>query len=88
VGGFGTIDELFEVLLLDQTGKLAHPLTVVLFGEDYWDEVLNLDAMIEMGTIGADDLFLSLKMSSVYEAFDFLVQELFTRVVERPGGNL
>jgi len=87
-GGFGTMDELFEVLTLDQTGKLANPLPVVLFGEDYWDKVLNLDAMIEMGTIGADDLSLCLKTSSVDEAFDFLVQELSTRAVERPGGNL
>jgi predicted Rossmann-fold nucleotide-binding protein len=87
-GGFFSIDELFEVLPLDQTGKLAHPLPVVLFGEDYCGEVLNLDAMIEMVTIGADDLFLLLKTSSVDEAFDFLVQELSTRVVEHPGGNL
>ncbi len=87
-GGFGTMDELFEVLTLDQTGKLEHPLPIVLFGGDYWDKVLNLDAMIEMGTIGESDLTLCLKTNSVDEAFDFLVRELSARAVERPGGNL
>lgn len=87
-GGFGTMDELFEVLTLDQTGKLEHPLPIVLFGEDYWDKVLNLEAMIEMRTIGEDDLSLCLKTSSVDDAFDFLVRELSEKAVERPGGGL
>lgn len=87
-GGFGTMDELFEVLTLDQTGKLEHPVPIVLFGGDYWDKVLDLDAMIEMGTIGKDDLSLCLKTNSVDEAFDFLVRELSTRALEHPGGDL
>ncbi|NQV44800.1 MAG: LOG family protein [Rhodospirillales bacterium] len=87
-GGFGTMDELFEVLTLDQTGKLAHPLPVVLFGMDYWGRVLNLDAMIEAGTIREEDLALCLKTDSVDEAFDFLIKELSDRAIERPGGDL
>lgn len=87
-GGFGTMDELFEVLTLDQTGKLAHPLPVVLFGMDYWDRVLNLDVMIETGTIREEDLALCLKTDSVDEAFDFLIKELSDRAVARPGGDL
>ena len=87
-GGFGTMDELFEVLTLDQTGKLAHPLPIVLFGDAYWDKVLDMDAMIEMGTIGEDDLAHFLKTSSVDEAFDFLVRELTATALEHPGGDL
>lgn len=87
-GGFGTMDELFEVLTLDQTGKLDHPLPIVLFGSDYWDKVLNMDAMVDAGTISADDLALFFKTDSVNDAYDFLVRELSHRAVHRPGGDL
>lgn len=87
-GGFGTMDELFEVLTLDQTGKLANPLPVVMFGADYWDRVLNLEAMIDAGTIREEDLSSCLKTDSLDEAYDFLVHELSARAVDRPGGDL
>ncbi|MBI2253560.1 MAG: LOG family protein [Proteobacteria bacterium] len=54
-GGFGTMDELFEVLTLQQTQK-ASVTPVVLVGKDYWESVVNFDAMIESGLIEADDL--------------------------------
>lgn len=53
-GGFGTMDELFEILTLQQTGK-APPMPVVLFGRDYWSRVLNLDTLVEYGTISEAD---------------------------------
>ncbi|GKS96259.1 TIGR00730 family Rossman fold protein [Acidovorax sp. SUPP2825] len=56
-GGFGTLDELFEVLTLVQTGK-AKPVPIVLFGTDFWKKVVNFDALVEQGTISAADLSL------------------------------
>ncbi|MGE0700323.1 MAG: LOG family protein [Hyphomicrobiaceae bacterium] len=54
-GGFGTLDELFEILTLQQTGK-APVMPVVLFGSDYWRRIVDFDAMVEYGTIDAADL--------------------------------
>jgi uncharacterized protein (TIGR00730 family) len=54
-GGFGTLDELFEVITLVQTHK-ARPVPIVLFGRDYWQRLLNLDMLVEHGTISEDDL--------------------------------
>ncbi|MDH7797838.1 MULTISPECIES: TIGR00730 family Rossman fold protein [unclassified Beijerinckia] len=54
-GGFGTLDELFEVLTLQQTHK-APPAPIVLFGESYWRRIINFDAFVEEGMISADDL--------------------------------
>ncbi len=54
-GGFGTLDELFEVLTLKQTGKIK-PIPILLFGKEYWDQVMNFDVMVSAGTISADEL--------------------------------
>ena len=54
-GGFGTLDELFEVITLVQTGK-AKPVPIVLFGTDYWTRLLNLDVLLEAGAISPEDL--------------------------------
>lgn len=54
-GGFGTLDELFEVLTLVQTGK-AKPAPIVLFGSAFWKRLLNFDALVEQGTVSAEDL--------------------------------
>ena len=54
-GGFGTLDELFEVITLVQTGK-AKPLPIVLFGSDYWSRLVNFDVLLEAGTISPQDL--------------------------------
>ena len=54
-GGFGTLDELFEVLTLVQTRK-AKPVPIVLFGTNYWKRLINFDVMVEEGTISAKDL--------------------------------
>lgn len=75
-GGFGTLDELFETLTLVQTGKIKKKLPIVLFGDDYWSRVLNIEAMAEYGTISPKDLDLFMKTDSVDEAFEFIVSEL------------
>lgn len=54
-GGFGTLDELFEVMTLVQTKK-AHPVPIILFGRDYWKRLINFDVLVEEGTIAPEDL--------------------------------
>ena len=66
-GGFGTMDELFEVLTLVQTHK-AKGVPIVLFGSDFWSRMLNFDVMIEYGTISADDVKLFHITDDVHEA--------------------
>jgi uncharacterized protein (TIGR00730 family) len=75
-GGFGTLDELFELLTLIQTGKLGKPMPVVLYGKEFWDDLLNLDALVRWGTISESDLELFKTVSSPEEAFAFLRDEL------------
>ena len=71
-GGFGTLDELFEILTLAQTEKLAKKMVVVIYGKEYWNRVLNLQAMVDSGTINASDLGLFQVVDSPAEAFEFL----------------
>jgi len=55
-GGFGTLDELTEILTLAQTRKLDRKIPVVLYGSSYWNEIINFDALVRYGMIGAEDL--------------------------------
>jgi len=57
-GGFGTLDEMMEILTLAQTGKLARRIPVVLYGESYWREIIDFDALVRHGMISAADLSL------------------------------
>ena len=77
-GGFGTMDELFETTTLVQTGKISKPMPMVLFGTDYWDDVLDMEKMAEWGTISSTDPDMMLRTNSVDEAFEYL-----TRHIER-----
>ena len=86
-GGFGTLDELMEVLTLVQTKKVTKPIPIVAFGTDYWNEVLNLDAMVRWGTIDAPDVDLVHKSDSVDEAFDFLTRKLKEFYLEDKNDN-
>jgi predicted Rossmann-fold nucleotide-binding protein len=75
-GGFGTMDELMEVLTLAQTQKISKKLPTVIYGQDYWQEVLNFDAMIKWGTISKDDVKLFHLSDDINDVFDFLVKEM------------
>ena len=75
-GGFGTLDELLELLTLVQTKTICKPLPIVIYGSRYWREVLNWDAMVQWGTISPEDLELFRFCDSVDEAFEFLREEL------------
>jgi hypothetical protein len=71
-GGFGTLDEMFELLTLAQTQKLAKKITVLIYGRSYWESVLNLDVLAEKGAIGIKDLELFQYADTPEEAFDLL----------------
>ncbi len=87
-GGFGTMDELFELLTLIQTGKVRKQLPIVLFGSRYWAEIANLDALEKYGMIDAKDLDLFLRTDSVDEAFDFITEQLKVYALASPGARL
>lgn len=70
-GGFGTFDECFELLTLIQTGKVK-PLPIMLFGRDYWNRVLNFNALVEEGVISPDDLDLFRFVETAQEAWDYI----------------
>jgi uncharacterized protein (TIGR00730 family) len=71
-GGFGTMDELWEMLTLLQTGKLAKHNIIVIYGRKYWDKVLNWQAMVNWGTINEDEYKMLQFADSVDEAFDLI----------------
>jgi uncharacterized protein (TIGR00730 family) len=71
-GGFGTLDELFEILTLAQTQKLAKKILVVIYGSEYWKRLINFDAMIDAGTISASDLDLFHMADTPEQGFEFL----------------
>ena len=87
-GGFGTLDELFELLTLVQTGKIRKKMPIVLFGSDYWSQVINWEALERFGTIDSADLDLFFRTDSVDDAFGFITEQLATYAMERPGPTL
>lgn len=70
-GGFGTFDELFELLTLVQTGKMAQ-LPIFLFGREFWEKVVDFDALVEEGVIGENDLNLFRFVDTAEEAWEKL----------------
>jgi uncharacterized protein (TIGR00730 family) len=75
-GGFGTLDELFEILTLAQTEKLAKKIVVVIYGSAYWKKIINFEAMVDAGVISAPDLDLFKMSDSPEESFEFLKEGL------------
>ena len=87
-GGFGTLDEFFEMMTLIQTRKLGKRIPIVLYGSAYWTEVIDFEAMVRHGTIDARDLDLFHRSDSVDDAFDFITAELTAKFLAEPGGRL
>ena len=75
-GGFGTLDELFEILTLAQTEKLAKKIVVVIYGSEYWKKIVNFEAMADAGVISPQDLDLFKIADSPEESFEFLKENL------------
>ena len=75
-GGFGTLDEMFEILTLMQTEKLTRQIPILLYGSEYWDPILRLEPMAEWGAISPGDLDLVKRVNSPREAFALLKHQL------------
>jgi hypothetical protein len=71
-GGFGTLDEMFEILTLAQTHKLAKKITVVVYGSEYWKKVFNIDALVDTGAISPKDIELFRYADTPEDAFELL----------------
>lgn len=88
-GGFGTLDEMFELLTLAQTRKLATKLDVWLYGSEYWDRVLDFEPLVESGAVDRADLALLHRVDDPNEAFeqlrDYLTRYHLTEAAEPPG---
>jgi predicted Rossmann-fold nucleotide-binding protein len=75
-GGFGTLDELFEILTLLQTRKLGREICLVLYGREYWNEIVNFPALVRHGMIAASDLDLIHVLDTPAEAMQCLRQNV------------
>jgi uncharacterized protein (TIGR00730 family) len=75
-GGFGTLDEMTELLTLAQTGKLARRIPVVLYGRSYWNEIIDFDALVRYGMIAAEDLALFTYADDPATALEYVQREV------------
>ncbi len=75
-GGFGTFDEVFEILTLLQTKKLKKHMPVVLYGKSFWNSIFNFEALLEYGVIAKEDLALFKIFDDVDSAYDYIISEL------------
>jgi len=86
-GGFGTFDELMEVLTLLQTRKIKKKMTVILYGRAYWEEVLNFDALVRYRVISLEDLNLFHFAETPQQAYEHLVKELMRNYPNETAGE-
>jgi hypothetical protein len=87
-GGFGTLDEMFEILTLVQTRKMRKRVPIVLFGAKFWNEVVNFDALVRYGTISPEDLSLFHRTDSIDEAYEIVTRGLVENALGSPGAQL
>src|SRR5438552_2978532 len=86
-GGFGTCDELFEILTLVQTAKLSKQIGIILYGSEYWNQVLHFETMAEWGAISTKDINLIQRSDSPADAFELLRAHLVTHHLEPTTGQ-
>ena len=86
-GGFGTIDEMFEVLTLVQTHKLAKNITVVIYGPEYWKKVFNFDWLVDTGAISPKDVELFHFADTPEQAFELLQRGLIANHLQHEAGQ-
>lgn len=82
-GGFGTFDEIMEILTLKQTLKVTKPLPIVLYGKDFWKNAINFHYLVEKGVISKEDLSLFKICDTPEEAFNFITSELNNTLSKR-----
>ena len=80
-GGFGTLDELFEILTLLQTKKLHKKMSVVVYGKDFWEQIVNFQNMAKLNVISEKDLKLFKIVDTPAEAFEYLTKDLIDNYV-------
>ena len=84
-GGYGTMDELFEVLTLMQTRKVQRPVPVLVYGREYWNDIVNFKKLVEWGAITDSDLQLIHMVDDVEEAFELLKRTLPSTSARKRG---
>jgi uncharacterized protein (TIGR00730 family) len=84
-GGFGTLDELFEILTLVQTRKMRKRVPIILFGQKFWAEIINFDALVRYGMISPEDIDLFHLTDSLDDAYAIITQELIEYSIATPG---
>lgn len=80
--------ELFEMLTLVRTRKMKKRMPIVLFATNYWNEVVNFDALVKYGTISPEDLNLFHRTDPVDEAYDIITRGLTQNAPGNPGAEL
>jgi uncharacterized protein (TIGR00730 family) len=83
-GGFGTLDEMMEIVTLVQTLKIRKKIPIVLYGSEYWDEVIKFGPMVEYGTISAEDVQLFHRSDSVEDAYAYVTDYLQRHALNAP----
>jgi uncharacterized protein (TIGR00730 family) len=83
-GGFGTMDEFFEMLTVIQTRKATKHVPVLLYGSEFWNEVVNIPALVKWGTISPDDLNLFRIVDDTDEAFEYIRQDFEAHYLKTP----
>ena len=84
-GGFGTLDELMEVLTLIQTGKIKKRLPIVLYGKEFWENVVNWDYLVEIGTISKTDLDLFVITDNIEDTYNYVTNFIDDNQLKGPN---